>query len=515
MTISSHYDLVIVGGGINGCALALAAARRGLRTLLLEKLDFGAGTTSRSTRLIHGGLRYLESFQFSLVRESLRDREALLRGFPGQVAPQPFLLPTYKSDTRPAWYLGVGFALYRLLASGGSLPGHRRLDASETLRLLPGLDPVGLTGSFEYYDCQAMYPERLALEMALRAAEAGADIRNHARVTGFLTVGSRVAGVRVESPDGDREIRARLVVNATGVWTDRLLAPLRAAAAPPLVSLVNGAHIVVPEIPGGPRHAVYREARADGRPFFIIPWRGLHLIGTTETPFHGDPDRALPGEREIEYLVREAGDLFPGAGIRRESVLYSYAGSRPLLRSDSANLNRASRSHRVIDHGQTDGKEGLLTMAGGKLTTSPTFARHTLRAVERKLGLAPVREPPSPAETDTKDIPPRLASVYGPRSAEVLRYLEQSPDRMLPLAPGCETTRGEILFAVEREGARTLGDILLRRTGLAFDPGYQTAWAQRAAAISSPVLGWDDSRVASEVSSYETELSSTLALSPR
>ncbi len=507
--------MVIVGGGINGCALALAAAWRGLRAALLEKRDFGAGTTSRSTRLIHGGLRYLETFQFSLVRESLSDREALLNRFRGQVVPQPFLLPTYASDTRPPWYLGLGLALYRLLASGGSLPVHRRLDARETLRLLPGLDPEGLTGSFEYYDCQAVYPERLALEMALQASEAGADVRNHARVTGFLTAGSRVEGVRVEGPDGAGELKCRLVVNATGVWADQILEPLRRDADRPLLSLVNGAHIVVRELPGGPRHAVYREARSDGRPFFMIPWRGVHLIGTTEMPFDGNPDRTLPDEAEIDYLVREANGLFPEAGIRRESVLYAYAGLRPLLRSESADLNRASRGHQIIDHERADGTPGLLTMAGGKLTTAPSFARETLRAVELKLGLKPVRSAPAPAERGPDDVPPRLATIYGPRAPELQRYLGASSDRVRPLAPGCETTRGEVLFAVECEKARTLGDILLRRTGLAFDPAYEQLWADRTAEACAPALGWDAARLEQEHSDYDAELSATLGSRPR
>ena len=502
--------MVIVGGGINGCALALAAARRGLRVSLLEKRDFGAGTTSRSTRLIHGGLRYLESFQFSLVRESLSDREELLREFPGQVVPQPFLLPTYSSDTRPSWYLGVGLALYRLLAAGGSLPAHRRLDASETLRLLPGLDPRGLTGSFEYYDCQAVYPERLALEMALRAAEEGADVRNHARVTGFLTTGPVVEGVRFESPDGDGEIRCRLVVNATGVWADRVLSPLPRQSGRPLLSLVNGAHIVVSRLAGAPRHAVYREARSDRRPFFIVPWRGLHLIGTTETPFAGDPDSTLPDESEIQYLVREARSLFPEAGVGREAVLYSYAGSRPLLRSESADLNRASRDHRIVDHERRDGLRGLLTMAGGKLTTAPSFSRETLRVIETKLGLRPSRAGSSPFRRVPAGIPARLAAIYGPRSSELLRFLEASPDRSRPLAPACEATCGEVLFAVEHEKARTLGDILLRRTGLAFDAAYDRSWTHRAAELCAGALGWDAGRLEREVADFDAELAVTL-----
>lgn len=499
-----------MGGGINGCALARAAARRGVRTALVEMRDFGAGVTSRSTRLIHGGLRYLESLQVSLVRESLRDREVLLREFPGQVVPQPFLIPLYAGDSRSPWYLAAGLLLYRSLACGGSLPTHRRVSARETLSLLPGLDGRGLVGSFEFYDCQAVYPERLALEMALQAGEAGADVINHARVTSILTSGSRVVGVRFDGLDGSHEFSARLVVNAAGAWIDRVLGLLDRPPSRPLLTLVNGAHIVVREFPGAPRHAVYREARSDRRPFFIVPWRGIHLIGTTETEFDGDPGCTLPSDEDIRYLVREANGLFPGADIRRQAILYSYSGSRPLLRAESGNLNRASRGHEIVDHERSDGMPGLLTMAGGKLTTAPSFAQDALRCVEAKLGLSPSDEHPSPPAPVLENVPPRIARIYGPRAPELVRYLGSDVELGRTVAEGCEATCGEVLFAVEREKARTLGDILLRRTGLAFDPRYSRSWAEATAEICASALGWDSAGKATALGDYETELCMTL-----
>ena len=503
---------MIVGGGINGCALARAAARSGLRTALLEKRDFGAGTTSRSTRLIHGGLRYLESFQLSLVRESLRDRERFLREFPAQVVSQPFLLPLYAGDSRPPWYLGLGLALYRLLAAGGTLPPHRRLGAGETLALLPGLDQDGLLGSFEYYDCQAAYPERIALAMALQAEEAGAEIRNHARVDGFLASGSTVEGVRCAEPDGEHAMRASLVVNAAGAWIDRVLGLLPAPRPQPRLTLVNGAHIVLPSFPGSPRHAVYREARSDRRPFFVVPWRGLYLVGTTETAFDGHPDRTLPSESEIRYLLDETNGLFPGAAVRSESILYAYAGSRPLLRSEAGSFNRASRGHEIVDHERTDGVRGLLTMAGGKLTTAPSFADETLRVVRRKLGLRPSPASAGAPAPPPSGVPARIASVYGPRSAELLRFLDASPGLREPLADGCAAARGEVLFAATREKAATLGDVFLRRTGLAHDPRYEAEWAERAAEICGQAFAWDAGRRSRELASYERERAETLLL---
>ena len=504
-------DIAVVGGGINGCSLARLAALSGFRAALFEKNDFGCGVTSRSTRLIHGGLRYLESFRFGLVRESLRDRKTLLREFPGQIAPQPFLIPVYAGDSRPRWHIAAGLEMYRLLAGGDVLPRPRRLSAEAAREAEPGLAAEGLRGGFVYYDCQAVYPERLALEMALQAEEAGAEVRNHTAVKGFLVKDSRVVGVRVEVPGGEEEIRARLVVNAAGAWADRVLRLLPGAQREPLLTLLNGAHIVLPPFAGAPRRAVYHEARADRRPFFVVPWRGLYLVGTTETPFAGDPERAAPTEREIEYLLREMNGLFPRADARRESILYAYCGSRPLLRAEGGNMNAASRDHAVYDHETHDGVKGLLTMLGGKLTTAPSFARQTLREAAAKLGApAPIDpdipEAPAPAESDAG-----LAAIYGPRAPRLRAFLAERPERAAPAAPGCPAVRGQIEFAVRCEKAHTLGDILLRRTGLAFDPNYSPAWAQAAASAAADALGWDRAATENALAAFEDELGKTLA----
>ncbi len=510
-----HYDLAIIGGGINGCALARDAARAGLAVIVLERRDFGAGVTSRSTRLIHGGLRYLERLHLSLVWASLRDRAALLREFPGQVQPLPFLLPVYRGDSRPAWYVGAGLAMYRALGAAGRLPPPRRLRRAECGRLVPGLDSEGLRACFEYYDCQAVYPERLALEMALQAQEAGAEIRNHARVTRFLRSGSRVVGLGFEGLDGDGEVRCKLAVNAAGAWVDDVLALVRRDSIPPLLTLINGTHVIIPQLRGISGHAVYREARADGRPFFIVPWRGLHMIGTTEIPSDRGPDGAFPGEREVRYLLREAGTLLPEAGITAASALYAYCGSRPVLRTDERNLNKASRGDAIVDHESRDGIGGLLTMAGGKLTTAPSFARRTLGRAFAALGRSR-RDPraagseglaPGPAEQMGTG---RMATVYGRRADDVRSFLRSSPELAKPLAPGCETSRGEVVHAVRQERARTLGDILLRRTGTAFAPNWDSAWATAAAEVAAGPLGWDDASAAAAIADFEAELGRTL-----
>lgn len=497
------YDLVIIGGGINGCALARLAAVNGFSVALLEKNDFGSGVTSRSTRLIHGGLRYLESGRIGLVKESLNDRQALLREYPGQVKPQAFLIPVYQSDSRRPFYISIGLHIYKWLAGDLELGEFQRLSAREVSALAPALDTKDLLAGFLYRDCQAVYPERLSLEMALQAEEAGAEIHNHAAVEGFLIESRRVEGVRVRGLDGRPTLRARLVINAAGPWVDKVRPALPESARKPLVARLNGTHIVVRPFAGAASSAVYHEARSDRRPFFVIPWRGLLLIGATETPFHGDPDRVTPAEHEIAYLLEEANGLFPGAHLTRKSVLYAYAGSRPLLHGRGGSMNAASRDHSIYDHEKEEGLKGLLTLLGGKLTTAPSFAREVLTAASKKLGAPPPRQPGK--AVSLQGVSPRLAELYGPRAPRVADFIQQLPGGSSPAVQGAETTMGEIVFAVEHEKARTLGDIMFRRTGLAFDPAHNSSWPRQIAEIAARSRGWAPTDADREVAEYQHE----------
>jgi glycerol-3-phosphate dehydrogenase len=300
------------------------------------------------------------------------------------------------------------------------------------------------------------------------------------------------------------------VINAAGAWIDGVRA-LLGGEPKPLLTRLNGAHIVVKPFEGAPRSAVYHEARSDGRPFFSVPWNDLLLIGTTETPYDGDPDRVLPLESEIEYLLREANLLFPRAGLAVDDIAYSYAGSRPLVRSDGSNLNAASRDHQIHDHAQSDGVEGLLTLVGGKLTTAPSFAAQAVEAAARKLGKAPrvLRSEIAPDGYVRSE--PRLARIYGPRTPELLGYLDSNPALRQPVVAGAETTVGEVLFAVDREKAATLGDILLRRTMLAFRAEYRPEWAEAVSRVAADRLQWTDSARNQHLADFQRELERTLA----
>jgi glycerol-3-phosphate dehydrogenase len=350
--------------------------------------------------------------------------------------------------------------------------------------------------------------------MALTAEQHGAEVRNHAPVVALIVDTSsrpRVLGVRVE--DGS-EYRARMVVNAAGPWADQVRGLLNEATAGPrgqrpLLTLINGTHIVTAAFQGAPMHAVYHEASADRRPFFVIPWRGLWLIGTTETVCEAGPESPSPSTSEIDYLLRETNLLFPPAGLDRSSVLYAYAGARPLLRGDSAQAQSISRDHAIYDHEEQDGVAGMLTLAGGKLTTARAFADEALARVASRLGRPRPQRRPLPGY-DLNGVSPRLAAIYGRRAAEIVALAGERPELDRPVYPPQQTLAAEIVHSVEKEKARTLADILLRRTGLGFEPVLETRCVEQVARLAAPLLAWDEAGISRAISACHAELGRTL-----
>jgi glycerol-3-phosphate dehydrogenase len=378
-----HFDVIIIGAGINGAGIARDAAMRGLKVLLVDKSDPGSGTTSASTRLIHGGLRYLEHYEFGLVRESLRERETLLKIAPHLVRPLPITIPIYKHSRRGRATIRAGMIAYDLLSIGKSLPRHRMLSRRETLKQLPGLNPEGLLGSALYYDAQVEFPERLVLENVLAAREHGAEVLTYTRVTKLLTEGDSVSTVEFVCEDGQTScVRADVVVNATGPWVDRLLeqAPVQ---SPRLIGGTKGSHIVVPAFDGAPTTAIYIEAQSDRRPFFIIPWNGNYLIGTTDVRFEDDPDEVRSEPWEIDYLLAETNRAFPSVQLTREHILFTYSGVRPLARTGDKDEQSITRRHFIREHPRL---RNLLSIVGGKLTTYRSLAEECVNTVFRKLG---------------------------------------------------------------------------------------------------------------------------------
>jgi len=379
MVRASRYDVIIIGAGINGAGIARDAAMRGLKILLIDKGEPGCATTSASTRLIHGGLRYLEHFEFGLVRESLRERETLLKIAPHLVKPLGITIPIYKQSRRGRLTIRAGMILYDLLSWDKSLPRHQMLSRSETLDRWPGLNPEGLVGSALYYDAQVEFPERLVLENVKSARAFGAEVLTHTRVTNLVVEDGKVSSVEFQ----DQFAEADVVINAAGPWIDQVLTPVK---SPKLIGGTKGSHIVVAPFPGAPANAIYLEARSDGRPMFIIPWNKLYLIGTTDVRFEGDPDEVRCEDWEIDYLLSETNLALPAAQLTHDSILQTYSGVRPLAYQSS------TRRHFIREHPQLP---NLLSIVGGKLTTYRSLAEECVDLIFRKLG----KDPP-PCNTD-------------------------------------------------------------------------------------------------------------------
>ena len=513
------FDLIVVGGGIIGCGVARDAALRGLRVALVEQVDFGWGTSATSTRLVHGGLRYLEQFDFGLVRQDLAERELLLHVAPHLVTPLPFLVPIYGRGLFYRLKLRIGMMLYDLLAFDRSLPGHHFLSAAETLALEPGLTPDGLEGAALYYDAQVPLTERLCVENVVDAVAAGALALNHTRVTGLLRDATgAVIGVSARDVlDGhDLQVRAPVVVTTTGPWLDETLNLVRPGHRP-VLRRTKGVHLVTPQ---ATRHAIVLFAGRDNRLFFVIPWLGYSFVGTTDTDYEGDPAQAQADAADVDYLVAEVARTFPAGPWRQ--IYYTVAGVRALVRRGDEAASAVSRKHKLRDYAP-EGVPGLFAIIGGKLTAYRGIAEEAVDAVCRRL------EVRAPSQTRTRPLPgavgytpalvaearrqgegaglaaeqaEHLVQVYGGRYGEILDLVvadRRLAERLEPAAPDC---LAEIHHAVRREGARRLSDILLRRLTLGLTAGQGLAAVARAAAEAAPLLGWDDVRLRAEIEAY-------------
>lgn len=520
--MSEPCDILVIGGGINGAGIARDAALRGLAVTLVERGDLCGATTRWSSRLIHGGLRYLEFGELGLVHESLQERETLLRTAGHLVRPLPLLIPVYERSRRGLNTVDFGLWVYDLLSVGRSLPGHRRLDREALRETAPGLAHDGLTGGALYYDAQVSFVERLVLENALAAREAGGRVLTHTEVRRLVMDGSRVRGAEVTDrlTGATTFIEARAVINAAGPWVDQVLSGA-GRSLPRFLGPTRGTHIVVPRFPGLPDLACYVEARSDGRPFFIIPWNGLVLVGTTDLRHEGDPDDARPTAGEVDYLLAETRRAFPQSDLTRDRICYAYAGVRPLPRAGLRETAAITRRHMVRPHAQA---RGLYSVIGGKITTYRNLAeqavdlavsRHDLGGAECSTARAPLPgagadETAVLRELDTcPGVPERsrqhLLSVYGKRAPQVAALCRESPDLGAVICPWSGAIAAEVVFGFRVELARTLGDVLFRRTlaGLSPDRG------EAALAASLPVarrhLGWDPARVAAEEAGVRVE----------
>lgn len=508
-----QFDLLIIGGGATGCFVARDAALRGLKVALVEARDFAAATSAHNSKLVHGGLRYLRERQFALVRESLRERRNLLRIAPHLVRPLPFLLPLYNKGLAERLVLRAGLTLYDLLALGRDrLPAHRWLGRNEALAREPVLEGPGFQGAFEYHDAQMYMPERIALECLIDAAAEGAAIANHLAAEHLLLRDGTVEGttVRCALSGAGFDVRAKSTLVACGPWADLFLS--RAGGRPASHRLLRskGIHVLVPAMTRA--DAVTVEAGSGH--FFVMPWRGHSLIGTTDSAFEGDPAQVGVSESDLEGFLKTINDYLPAARLRRQDIEFFYAGIRPLVDDGSGETYHASRRSELVDHAE-EGWNGLLSALGGKWTTSRRLAETVTDAVVRKLGYKA-----RPCQTATKPLPggrfdsfaglvkgaqktwpgiaaiPHLAHMFGVRLPEVLKGAKVTD--LLPLGESHDTL-AQIAFAVRHEMAMTLEDAVMRRTALGqFGPPPRI---DAVATAMAALLGWDAERKQREIDS--------------
>ncbi|MDQ2913855.1 MAG: glycerol-3-phosphate dehydrogenase/oxidase [Chloroflexota bacterium] len=510
-------DLLVIGGGIIGAGIARDAALRGFSVAIVEQADFGSGTTSRPTRLIHGGLRYLELFDFALVRSDMREREILLRIASHLVFPLAFLLPLYRPTFFYQLKLRIGMQLYDALSLDKSLPRRQHLDRAATLAAEPSLEPDGLVGAWRFYDAQVPLIERLVVENLVDAAAHGALVLNHARVVTFFRDGDRITGARVNDAVAERnvEIRARYTVVATGPWLDRTIAPLR-KRSDPLLRLTKGVHIVT-------RRAVQQAhvlfAKSDGRLFFVVPWRDATIVGTTDTDYSGDPGDVTASEEDMRYLQDEARRAFPSAPFGE--IHFTWAGVRALVREEGVTEGQVSRKHALFDHAKREGVEGILSVVGGKITAYRAIAEEVVDAVSRTLsryapsrtaleplpGARPVDLAARPGDVTLEaETRAHLTSIYGGRAREVLELTRADPSLALPLCPHHRGIEAEIVHAIQTEWALSLGDVLLRRNALGLSACQALDCVERVADRMAAVLSWDEDRRRKEIEAYRHEV---------
>lgn len=538
--LGGEVDLLVIGGGITGCGVARDAARRGLSVVLCEMNDFAYGTSSRSSKLVHGGLRYLEHYEFSLVFEAVSERRILLDIAPHLVNPLGFLFPVYNDSARKLWFINAGMWLYDGLSLFRSPKLHTTLKPDEVREQEPALNCDDLSGAPLYYDCSTD-DARLTLENALDAAKAGAVVASWAKVKSFVKdEQARVVGAMVEDQVSGaiKEVRAHAVVNCTGPWTDRTVAMSKALSSGPLLRPTKGVHIVVDHDKLPLTNAVVAQHPKDKRVLFGIPWGDRTYIGTTDTDYEGDPGDVAATLEDVDYLIEASAAYFPKHRLSRDDVIATWAGLRPLMApiGSGADVDESavSREHQIIV-----GQDGLITIAGGKLTTYRRMAAEVVDNALKLLRLGnhkpknlkacETAEEPLPGavgwpEDDDhaavakqvrdasngrldEDVARHLANTYGMRGLELARRVAKDEALGARLVEGRPEVLVQVDWACEEELATRLVDVMVRRTQLFYRDHDQGLGAVPVIADRmAELLGWDDARKGSEVAGYEDEV---------
>ncbi|MFA5399483.1 MAG: glycerol-3-phosphate dehydrogenase/oxidase [Dehalococcoidia bacterium] len=536
--IESHnnatYDIIVIGGGITGAAVAYEAASRGLSVAMVEKGDFGAATSSATSKLIHGGLRYLANFEIGIVRESLRERRILENIAPNFVYPIPFIVPTYKNSKDNQWILEPAMIIYDLLSydkgftwdRAKRIPQHRHLSRNRVLDLEPVVKAERLTGGIMFYDCASIIPERLTLAFIKSAVKFGAVVSNYSKVEDFTRETGKITGVVVRDLLNGKtvEIRGKMTINCAGPWADLVLDVAGGKPGSQHVRRSEGIHVITRSLT---RKYVVGALTPNGRHCNILPWRGHSLLGTTDREFTGNPDDYRVTREKIEEFIGEINMSFGDSELVKYSdIKYAYGGLRPLVEDETVDVYKTSRKYEIYDNAD-DGLQGLITVEGGKYTTSRNLAENVLKTVMNKFGREYKKSITARnylAGCDIKDMAAfiysakisssdfsetavdYLARIYGSEFNDVMQIARSDRKYAEPLNADGELP-AQALYAVKNEMARTLTDIVLRRTGIGTlgNPGPKVL--ETVAGIAAGELKWDAARVDSELEKAAKALS--------
>ncbi len=530
--IEENTDLLVIGGGISGAGVALDAASRGLKVILVEKDDFASGTSSASSKLIHGGFRYLKNRDFKLVFEALHERGLLLNLAPGIVEPLPFLVPVYNKQLKhigrlfkwvvdPEGYtimellkaplaLRLSVLAYDLLAGKRKIKPHKILSKQEILKIEPGLNPNGLSGGAVYWDAFGL-DFKLTLNVLKKARENGARCLNYAYVKEFIKEGNKIVGATiVDRIDGsESKIFSKKIVITAGPWADIIRAKMGIQSK--MLKPSKGSHIVLSREKIQIRNAIVMEA-IDGRLTFAIPWDDLVIVGTTEIEHQSSPDNAVVSLEEVNYLIEVVNRYFPNANIMYKDIIATYSGVRPLV-DEKTSVSEVSREHRIIEE-----PEGVITLTGGKLTTYRVMAKDVVdiltseRCATESIKLKEqISQVPLELEDDIKK---HLLKIYDKEEivkiGELIRENPKLKDRISPRHP---YIWAEVNLAVELEFARRLSDVIVRRLGFYFR-GCDIQIATRIAEHMAGLLGWDTQRMREEIEDYKSFVEKNMEWKP-
>lgn len=534
-SLGSDVDVLVIGGGINGAGIARDASMRGLKVAVVEMEDLASGTSSRSSKLVHGGLRYLEQFEFSLVFESVSERRILLDIAPHLVNPLGFLFPVYKGARRSIHTINAGMWIYDGLALFRTPRRHRKLHPGDVAKEEPALRSEDLQGAPLYYDCSTD-DARLTLESALDAAARGAIISTYTKCVSFLKGDEgRVIGAVVRNQlSGElKEIKAAVVINATGPWTDRTIA-MSTPSARSLLRPTKGVHIVVSRDKLPVNHAVVCFHPEDKRVLFAIPWGDSTYVGTTDTDFDGDPGQVRANRADVDYLIQAAEYYFPDNVIGYDDVVATWAGLRPLIGEEGVDESAVSREHEIIV-----GEDGLISIAGGKLTTFRRMSAEVMDVASKwlrmtgklpgKLKVADTEGTPLPGAINwppdddharvAREIRSAsgdqiseassilLANTYGMRGIKVGRLVYAAPELAEPIVDGRPEIMAQVDFGVAEELAATVTDMLLQRTQIFYrDPDQGLAASTKVASRMAELLSWNDETTQANIDRYANDV---------